>query len=448
MATYGLTATGFVVKTFEVIRQEMQEKIWDTFGTSLDLSDRTPFGQLIAIFAERQANMWEVAQAAHAAMDPDSATGTALANIASISGTLRDAATKSTVTLHLTGTAATVIPIGNQVSVDATGEIFTTTESATLAAATAWASATAYAVGDIVSNDSNIYVCDVAGTSAGSGGPTGEGTAIVDNTVTWRSVGDGLAYDTAEAESVNTGAISANAYSITTLETAVAGWDSVQNLTDADVGSTLETDAELRIRREDEIASAGTGPRDALRADILSVTGVEACTVFVNNTDATDADGVPAHSVEILVRGGDDQDIADQIFASIGAATGTYGSSSATVTDSEGTDVTIYFSRPTEIDIWVEVTLTYDADLYPSDGDTQVETEIVTYGDAQDTGKDVVSSRIKAACFEVAGVLDVSLAYIGTSASPSTETTIAISLRELAAFDTSRITVTSSEATP
>ena len=52
--------------------------------------------------------------------------------------------------------------------------------------AKAWVASTAYAVGDKVKNNNNIYKCSTAGTSAGSGGPTaGSGTGIVDNTAKW-----------------------------------------------------------------------------------------------------------------------------------------------------------------------------------------------------------------------------------------------------------------------
>ena len=53
-------------------------------------------------------------------------------------------------------------------------------------AAKAWAANTAYVVGDRVSNDSGkVYVCDTAGTSAGSGGPSGTGANISDNSARW-----------------------------------------------------------------------------------------------------------------------------------------------------------------------------------------------------------------------------------------------------------------------
>ena len=49
-----------------------------------------------------------------------------------------------------------------------------------------WTASTAYVVGDKVVNDSGkVYQCDTAGTSAGSGGPTGTGADISDNSARW-----------------------------------------------------------------------------------------------------------------------------------------------------------------------------------------------------------------------------------------------------------------------
>lgn len=52
--------------------------------------------------------------------------------------------------------------------------------------AMAWIASTAYSVGDYVTNDSGkLYVCDTAGTSAASGGPTGTTANITDGTAQW-----------------------------------------------------------------------------------------------------------------------------------------------------------------------------------------------------------------------------------------------------------------------
>lgn len=56
--------------------------------------------------------------------------------------------------------------------------------------ATAWAADTAYTAGDYVKNDGDkIYIADTSGTSASSGGPTGTGSNITDNTARWDYVG-------------------------------------------------------------------------------------------------------------------------------------------------------------------------------------------------------------------------------------------------------------------
>ena len=57
-----------------------------------------------------------------------------------------------------------------------------------------WVLSTVYYYDMLVQNDTGkVYVCTVGGTSAASGGPTGTGSAIVDNTVTWKWIATGIA---------------------------------------------------------------------------------------------------------------------------------------------------------------------------------------------------------------------------------------------------------------
>jgi hypothetical protein len=48
-----------------------------------------------------------------------------------------------------------------------------------------WTASTAYGSGQLVSNGSSVYVCSQAGTSGGSGGPSGYGAGINDGSVIW-----------------------------------------------------------------------------------------------------------------------------------------------------------------------------------------------------------------------------------------------------------------------
>jgi hypothetical protein len=52
-----------------------------------------------------------------------------------------------------------------------------------------WVISTAYVVNEQVANGGNCYRCTTAGTSAGSGGPTGTGGSISDGTCVWAYVG-------------------------------------------------------------------------------------------------------------------------------------------------------------------------------------------------------------------------------------------------------------------
>ncbi|WP_316168958.1 MULTISPECIES: hypothetical protein [unclassified Bradyrhizobium] len=54
--------------------------------------------------------------------------------------------------------------------------------------AAAWAAGTAVVVNQYARNSGNIYQCTTAGTTAGTGGPSGTGTGISDGTAVWSYV--------------------------------------------------------------------------------------------------------------------------------------------------------------------------------------------------------------------------------------------------------------------
>jgi hypothetical protein len=361
------------------------------------------------------------------------------------------------VSLTLTGTPGTVVSAGSRASTLSTGKIFGTLlggVDGTIVALTAWAPATLYAVGDQRTNNGNAYVCITTGTSAGSGGPTTTDADITDNTVHWMYMGEGTGAVAVTAACIETGPIMAVAGDITEIETQTSGWLGVINLLDATLGSDRTSEEGLRLLREFEIGALGSTPLAAIRGELSRVEGVTAVTVFQNITDVTDADGVPPHSVEALVTGGEDDEICEALFNAVAAGVRTYGGESGTVTDEEGTDHTIMFSRPEEVDIYVTITLTKVAATYPSDGDAQVKAAIVAFGDAQSTGTDAVATALGAQAFKVAGVFNVPRSgslggtLISLTASPTTDATLAITSRQKAVYDTSRITVNSSSVTP
>jgi uncharacterized phage protein gp47/JayE len=238
------------------------------------------------------------------------------------------------------------------------------------------------------------------------------------------------------------------AYSITTIETPVAGWADVKNMTDADVGRDRETNAAFRVRRELELVSQGKSPKEAIRAGISEVEDVEQVAVFVNFSNTADGDGLPAHSVEVVVKGGDGEDLALAVFANVAGGIEAHGDLTYQVTDSEYQIQTVKFSRPDDVLIYFDADITIDSSTFPNDGEDQIKAAIVAFGDASAFGKDAVPLACVAQIFSIPGVLDVTDYGIGIAPAPTGQTAIAIGPREIAVYDTSRITLATTPGTP
>jgi hypothetical protein len=450
----GLTAAGLEIATLGDVREEINEKWREFFGASMDVSDRSPDGHVIGIMAEVFATLWELLEAVKSARDPNAASGALLRALAALTGTIETPASFSTVTLTLTGTPTVEVPVDSLSSTASTDQQFRHTEAGTIVVATARATSTVYVLGDRRSNSGNIYLVVVAGTSGVGAGPVGDDpdpdVSETDGTVSWRFLGEGTGFVDVEARATEVGPIVALAGDIVGIDSPVGGWTGVVNILDAELGRAAMTDAELRVLRVLELGRPGTSPKGAIRAAALDVNGVTSATVFSNTSDVTDVDGVPPHSVELLVSGGADQDIWDMLLANVADGIRTHGTEVGTAVDSQGTSHTMKFSRVTEILVYVDVTLVKDPNTYPADGDDQVKAAISTGGNARDDGVNVVSSKLISLIDKVSGVLEIDLPLI--SADPVTvpvaTTTIPVSLRERAVFDTTRITISTSDGVP
>ena len=111
-------------------------------------------------------------------------------------------------------------------------------------------------------------------------------------------------------------------------------------------------------RRERKLAINNTHDREGIEASLIDIDGVIDALVLENNTNETDSNNVPAHSINAIVLGGSDEDIATIILKKIvGGGCGTYGSESYTLPDYRGQDRVINFDRPSTKDINVVVTL-------------------------------------------------------------------------------------------
>lgn len=382
-----LTQNGLVIETAVEIKDELDATYKGIFGDSIGsdpggaIPGASAIGQEIAILVDAKSAASLMLLAILAAFDPDQAEDAYLDILCALTGTRRKLPRFSTVLEACSGVIGTILPVGRVVTVEGVGTRFlseasatdTNAPSSTLAAvSTNWANTTVYAVNDLVNNGGKIWQCIGAGTS-GNPGPTGSGQQTDGGGVIWYAVGtagQGVALVTFQAE--QTGPLAATQGQLNAIATPVSGWAAAVNAAGTDapgngLGADLEGNAALRLRRVLELQSQGGGPPDAIRAAILAMTDVVACTVFVNNTDATDGNGLPPHSVDVMILAPSvgDQTLADAVWAAVGAGTATSNAVgtpvSKTVIDASGNPQTVKFSRPTPVPIFVQATVYYDA---------------------------------------------------------------------------------------
>ena len=389
MSDYGISTTGFKRKRLDLLLNELNAEVKAIFGDNFNISPESPDGQINGVISGSNADLWEIAEASYNAFNPSAASGVALSNLVQLNGIERLAATPSTVTLTLYGTPGTIIAASSSFSTVDTADTFLTDREAVI----------------------------------GLGGSV-----------------------TIKATASSTGPIGAVSGSITEINNPISGLSSVTNLEDAVEGRDEETDVELRARRARSVAKNSQSIIEAIFANVADVTGVTQTVVLENDTEVVDTNGLPPHSFQVIVVGGADEEIGDAIWLKKPAGIMSFGNTTVQITDSQGISHGISFSRPIEVDIYVEVTLNKFAD-YPAKGDDLIKQAIVDYangilvtGRGFSLADDVIYSRLYTPINSVQGH-EITDLRIGTSPSPTGSANIAIGPTEVSNFLVANIVV-------
>jgi len=480
---FGLSSTGFSRKRLADIKEEIEDDLRSTFGPYINTLPGSVFSQLVGVFAEREASIWELAEATYNSQYPDTAEGAALDNVVALTGITRLQSTKSKIVGQLLfGTAGTVIPAGTILSVSGNASSrFVTDADVTLVAGTDEVQHIAFSSAPVAGTWKLKYLTDettalaynanaaavqaalnalpllsgvtVAGnytsgfdvTFAGADGKQDHPALVVSQnslsvTVTVSTTTGGVAQGQVDCTAETAGPTSAYAHTLSVIETPVTGLDSTRNPSDAVVGRDEETDAELRLRRGNSLQVSGAGTVEAIRSKLQELEEVTAAIVFENATDVEDAEGRPAKSFEAVVQGGADQTILDTLFEVKPAGIQAYGSVTGTVVDSMGVSHDVAFSRPTAVPIYLELDVTTTSEA-PGDAAQIVEEAILAYADTLGIGDDViVYPKLVGVLDQFSWITDV-VTRIGTALSPTLDNNITIGPAEVAEFDTTRVTV-------
>ena len=394
----GLTATGIEIKDVSEIVDDLGSEQIANIDANLNLEPDDVLGQLNAIVGAAIAEAWELLEEIYHSAYPDTASGQSLSYVSALTGTVRREATKALLDVDLGGTALAPYPAGMK-----------------------------------------VY-------------PNSDPDAIFESTAAGALDGLGLATITMQAVDAGDNSNIAAGGENMTFVTPVSGITSaISSASGVNApGLDEETDDELRVRREQSLALAGASTVDAIRAEMLQVTGVDSCTVFENPTGVIDAIGIPPYAIEVLVNSEaapnyTDQDIWDAILLRKPAGTETYGTESGTATDSSGNSYTVKFSEPNTVRTYVELDITVDSDFVEADVETAVAASIANWAtQSLLVGQDVFASDIINVAADVEGVtsIDVTQTFVDDDATPSPNTSLVITPRQLATIDAADVTVT------
>jgi len=251
-----VTAAGYVADRLDAIKAKLDDGFRGIYGNDIDVAPDGPDGQMIGLLVQIRTDLEELGEDIYNQLDPDHAKGVWLEQRAAYAGLRRRLASYSYLRdVILSGRPGSIIPAGS-----------------------------------LVADGNNIR---------------------------WRSVSavtlnaDGSAR--ADFRSEDLGAFDVPADTVLAIKTVVLGWQAATTLGAAEVGAEEEQDPQLRGRFFRSRSRPATASAEAIEAKIAELPDVRQVVCLENDTDVVDADGVPAHGINVVVDGGDDMAIATVI---------------------------------------------------------------------------------------------------------------------------------------
>ncbi len=388
MSEYGVTPEGFVKKRLDVIVKELQSDLTEELGFDVSLNPESFLNVLITTYADRIAQLWECAEQVYFSQYPASAEGTNLDNAAQFGGITRNLDERTRYTILCTGSDGTALPAGTRIASKTSPAVYFSLFSDAEITRRAFNKAVVRVVAVIDGTQYTVTINGNSYTVLSGVGASEESivsalqTAITEDgfTVTADSKELTIVCDSARKSNdlelsgnLTTVTVSSLAIfqseeygrvvlpegSITEIVTTIVGFSSCCNLPSPVYGRLMETDTEFRQSYIRKIASRSSMMLESITAAILEeVEGVESATGYENDGNATDSDGRPPHTIEIVVDGGNDADIAAQILKKKAAGIGTYGSVAVDVPDVFGGTIPVRFNRPQSVNVWMKVNIT------------------------------------------------------------------------------------------
>lgn len=484
---YGITDNGFIVKPFEAILEEQKAEFRTIFGDDIDLSVESVAGAYCHNQSIKLAQLWELLGGLYANTDVNSATGVWLDRLATFLNVSRMSSTKTTVAVALWGDNGARINAGNllrdtndnqyslrgETTLSVTNAVgimlkvlsasendeYKITINGTEIAYVAQADEDKTAVKArlkqlIVEQFPTAYIFDSSDDDIlkfhladGSGASAHSFKVLTADTLEIKKVASVGTYDCTVA-----GAVYVGTGELNIIVTNATGLDSVVNYVQGETGRDIEADDDFRTAIKTRQKNA-SGNEVAIQNAIEKLNDVEYVTVYSNRENFVDAEGRPPKCYEAVVIGGDEQEIAETIFDAGPAGVQAYGNTVKTVTDSEGFNWQIGFSRPVSRYVWLKIKYKLNSEeVADNDIENSVKSNIVSWADANiSIGADLIYQKLFLPIYAVNGLKDVSISLAVTNDlnEPQDDdyftSDITVGERELALLDSARISVEKDE---
>lgn len=474
-----LTPEGLVIKRYATLLAEKRQRAIDRYqdlvtpGDSVDVSDSSALGRLIALSIPSEADLWEAVQQVYNAFNPNAAIGYSLDDLVELGGLVRFRNTRTTSQAVLKGDVGTTIPRNSVVSSPTTSQRFNLVGNVILGPDNAVG--IELTVVQVVPNTAyTISYSSGTGTESitytSTAAPTTQqilsGLAAIINSehplLMARVDGDVLVVDSSDifqtknfsatdnlgiVKATNLGELSAEDYgpisqptnTITTITTPVLGWDSVYNPTPASPGRFEETDEQLRNRFRESKYERASNILESLYTALMSLDDVTELMIYENDSDVYDENGVPPHSFMPVILGGIGSEIANTIWRNKPLGIRSHGNTSVTIFDSQSFPHVISFERPNPVSIFITLNITAD-NRFPAEGASRIRDELVSYFSNHGIGNDVIYSRLFTPINKIPGH-QVDSMFIGTSANPTQTGNITIPFNGLATVNPDNIVI-------
>lgn len=295
-----ITSTGAVGPSYADILQEFRIIYWSIYGSDAVLDPDSQDGQFLATLAQAVFDCDQSVINVYNSFSPTTARSVGLSNLVKLNGLRRAVPTNSQVPVVVVGTIGTQILdgiVGDSVNLN-----------------TRWALPALVVIPDL-------------------------GSIEVTATCT------------------TDGAVVAAPGTITNILTPTSGWQTVNNVDAAEPGQPVESDASLRVRQGQSVALPSLTILDGIYAVVNAVAGVSRLRIYENDDDIPDADGIPDHSIAVVVSGGDVQQVAGAIALKKSPGARTYGTTSIVVFDSKGVPNTIRFFELSSAQLVMQISI-------------------------------------------------------------------------------------------